>query len=81
MVAFEMFKEYLDTISGDNKFVIFIDELPWLDTQKSGLVTELGDFWNLYASRKPNIILIVCGSAASYMLKKSLRIKAPFMAE
>jgi hypothetical protein len=77
MDAFEVFKEYLDTISEDNKFVIFIDELPWLDTQKSGLVTELGDFWNLYASRKPNIILIVCGSAASYMLKKVIKNKGP----
>lgn len=77
MDAFDVLKEYLDTIPEDKKFVVFIDELPWLDTQKSGLIAELGDFWNLYASRKPNIILIVCGSAASYMLKKVIKNKGP----
>lgn len=77
MEAFDILKEYIDTISDKKKFVVFIDELPWLDTQKSGLLAELGDFWNLYASRKPNVILIVCGSTASYMMKNVIKNKGP----
>jgi DNA-binding PadR family transcriptional regulator len=48
-----------------------------MDTQRSGLVSEIGDFWNTYCSRRPNISLIVCGSAASYMLKKVVKNKGP----
>jgi AAA+ ATPase superfamily predicted ATPase len=57
--------------------VIFIDELPWMDTQRSGLLSEIGNFWNAYCSRRSKISLIVCGSAASYMLKKIIRNKGP----
>ena len=52
-------------------------KLPWMDTQRSGLLSEMGVFWNTYCSRRPNIMLIVCGSAASYMLKKVIRNKGP----
>lgn len=49
--------------------VVFIDELPWLaGPQSSELIAELGEWWNEWASRQHNIILIVCGSATSWML-------------
>ena len=50
------------------KKTLFIDELPWLDTHKSGFLRALEHFWNAFASRRPDIILIVCGSAASWMI-------------
>ena len=52
--------------------VIFIDELPWMDTPKSGLLTGLEYFWNSFASarRENDIFLIVCGSASSWILSK-----------
>ena len=50
------------------KKVIFIDELPWLDTHKSGFLPALEHFWNAFASRRPDVLLIVCGSAASWMI-------------
>ena len=50
------------------KKTIFIDELPWLDTHKSGFLPALEHFWNAFASRRPDILLIVCGSAASWMI-------------
>jgi len=73
--AFSVLEDFLDSVDEEQKFVVFIDELPWLDTRKSGLMPELADFWNKYASRKANIILIVCGSAASYMLKEVISNK------
>jgi len=34
-------------------------------------LSTLEHFWNRYMSDDPRIILIVCGSAASWMIKKS----------
>ena len=75
--AFEILKECLDDFPQNKTLVIFIDELPWMDTQRSGLLPEIGDFWNKYASRRQGISLVVCGSAASYMLKKVIKNKGP----
>ena len=49
--------------------VIFIDELPWLDMPKSDFLSALDYFWNTFASSRPDIMLIVCGSATSWMVK------------
>jgi AAA+ ATPase superfamily predicted ATPase len=75
--AFEILKECLNDFPHNETLVIFIDELPWMDTQRSGLLAEIGDFWNKYASRRPGVSLVVCGSAASYMLKKVIKNKGP----
>ncbi|MDR0854612.1 MAG: AAA family ATPase [Clostridiales Family XIII bacterium] len=50
------------------KKVVFIDELPWLDTPKSGFLPAFEHFWNSFASSRPDILLIVCGSATSWMI-------------
>ncbi len=64
-------RELKNTLSKDkNRFVIFLDELPWLASQRSGFLEALGHFWNRYASRYEQVIVVVCGSAASWMLKK-----------
>ncbi|SFV58780.1 archaeal ATPase, fused to C-terminal DUF234 domain [hydrothermal vent metagenome] len=68
--AFYLLMEYLERFSKKEKIVVFIDELPWIDTAKSGFLGELADFWNDFCTQRDNIILIVCGSSASYMLKK-----------
>ena len=56
--------------SGDGKKVVFIDELPWMDTQKSNFVSALESFWNGWASARDDILLVVCGSATSWMTDK-----------
>ncbi len=56
------------------KKVIFFDELPWIDTAKSNFLEELGYWWNDWASRQ-NIVVVLCGSAASWMLKKLINHK------
>jgi hypothetical protein len=68
--AFILLEDYIESLESSEKVVVFLDELPWLDTAKSGFIGELSDFWNDFCSQRNNIILIVCGSAASYMLKK-----------
>jgi AAA+ ATPase superfamily predicted ATPase len=52
------------------KKVIFIDEMPWLDTPKSGFLSAFEYFWNSFASARPDILLIACGSATSWIVKK-----------
>jgi len=53
--------------------VIFIDELPWMDTAKSDFLMALEAFWNEWASARKDILLIVCGSAASWMVQNLFR--------
>ena len=51
------------------RHVVFIDELPWLDAPKSDFLPALDHFWNSFASSRPDLMLIVCGSAASWMTR------------
>ncbi len=67
--AFEQLQELVAALP-DEKKVIFIDELPWMDTAKSGFVSALEHFWNAWASARKDIVLIVCGSATSWIMDK-----------
>jgi uncharacterized protein len=72
MDAFFQLKEFLETHKRKEKRkVIFIDELPWIATPKSDFLTGFSYFWNSYAS-KSNIIVVICGSATSWMKKRIL---------
>ena len=59
----------------NKKKVIFIDELPWMDTPRAKFVSALENFWNGWCSARKDIVLIVCGSATSWMIKKVLKNK------
>ena len=48
--------------------LIFLDELPWMDTPRSGFLTALESFWNGWASARDNIMLVVCGSSSSWIV-------------
>ena len=61
-----------------NKRIIFIDELPWLDTFKSDFKGAFDFFWNTYASRQSNLVLIVCGSATSWIMSNLLNSNGGF---
>lgn len=72
---FEAFNALIDLLEkhGDKKrLVVFIDELPWLDTPRSGFVTALEHFWNGWGAGRSNLMLIVCGSATSWISDKLL---------
>lgn len=72
--AFFELERYIDGLPSGKK-VIFFDELPWMDTQKSGFLSELEAFWNGWASARKDIVFVVCGSATAWMVKKILRNK------
>jgi len=65
--AFEQLISYLKTCNKKRK-VIFIDEISWLDTHKSDFLMALEHFWNGWACSKRGIMLIVCGSATSWIV-------------
>lgn len=67
--AFELLKRLIEN-KGKELCIVFLDEMPWLDTPRSRFVTALEHFWNSYGSSKNNLKLIACGSAASWMMNK-----------
>lgn len=68
--AFFSLRELLQArIQQGKRCVVFIDELPCLDTPKAGFVNALGHFWNSWANWQPEMMLIVCGSATSWMVR------------
>lgn len=72
--AFGMLRKVIEK-SASVKKVIFIDEMPWLDTPRSGFLSALEGFWNGWCSARADVVLIVCGSAASWMVKNLMRNK------
>jgi predicted AAA+ superfamily ATPase len=70
--AFELLTYLIDAapLQGNGKKVIFIDEMPWLDTRKSGFFTALEHFWNSWAAARPEVLLIACGSSSSWMVNE-----------
>ena len=71
--AFDLLIRLLEKEKKEGKKIIFLDELPWLDTHKSNFISALEHFWNSWASARKNIVLVVCGSAASWMINNLLR--------
>lgn len=65
--AFFLLSQLLDH-KDDAKKVVFIDELPWMDAPRSNFVSALEHFWNGYASARKDILLIICGSATSWII-------------
>ena len=65
--AFLMLELFLESKNTSEKQVIFLDELPWMDTPKSGFITAFEGFWNTWGCHRDNLIVIVCGSATSWI--------------
>ncbi len=72
--AFHQLSIYLDKLKKKEKLVVFIDELPWLDTPKANFIAGLEWFWNSWAINR-NVLFIVCGSATSWMMNKLINNK------
>jgi uncharacterized protein len=73
--AFKQLKYFIEADTRTDKKVLFLDEFPWLDTPKSGFLQAFDHFWNNWASRKSNLIVVICGSAASWMIQNIVRNK------
>lgn len=83
---FEAFSRLKDLLRRDNvirdlssgRKVIFLDEVPWMDTPKSDFKSALDYFWNTWASTQKDLVLIVCGSATSWIINNLLADKGGF---
>ena len=67
--AFDALQDYLISLKKD-KVVIFLDELPWMDTKNSNFLSAFSYFWNMWKSDKTKLKLFVCGSSTTWMIDK-----------
>lgn len=67
--AFLQLQDYLEGTK-DKRKVLFFDEMPWIDTQKSDFVSELEYFWANWVQNRDDIVFIACGSATAWMKEK-----------
>lgn len=75
MQAFRMLINLLETNPSTDKRVVFLDEFPWLDHKKSDFLAAFDNFWNNWASRQRHLIVVICGSAASWMIQNIVHNK------
>ena len=66
--AFFLLEKFLQEIDDGSRQLIFIDELPWLDSPRSGFMPAFEGFWNTWGCHRKNLMVIVCGSANSWIL-------------
>ena len=66
--AFDVLEEYLESQPTDRKKVVFIDEMPWIDSLRSNFIEAFENFWNGWAARRKDIVFIASGSATSWMI-------------
>jgi len=68
--AFLLLEKFLQAKDDGSRQVVFLDELPWLDTPKSGFIRAFEGFWNTWGCHRKNLMVIVCGSANSWIQDK-----------
>ncbi|MBX9783503.1 MAG: ATP-binding protein [Chitinophagaceae bacterium] len=71
--AFELLSKLLAKKIRTKKAVVFLDEFPWMQTPKSNFLSAFEHFWNTWAAQQNNLAVILCGSAASWMLQEVVR--------
>lgn len=67
--AFDQLSHYLTPRLKAEKCVVFLDEFPWLNTHKSGVLPAFDHWWNSWGTKQKNLVVIICGSAASWMIQ------------
>ncbi|MBQ9042724.1 MAG: hypothetical protein IJ111_07910 [Eggerthellaceae bacterium] len=70
--AFFLLEKLLQSLDDGSRQVVFLDELPWLDTPKSGFLRAFEGFWNTWGCHRKNLMVIVCGSANSWVQDRLL---------
>lgn len=75
MDAFEDLTQAMSRAPKDKKIVLFFDELPWMATPRSKLITALELYWNRYWVFDSRIKLIICGSSTSWIIEKIINNK------
>lgn len=75
MQAFEKLTQAIKEVKGKKSIILFFDELPWMANKRSLLLQALDHYWNTRWEKDPRIKLIVCGSAASWILDNIINNK------
>ena len=75
MEAFDQLKTYLKNTKTGHKRVLFIDELPWMDTRGSHFLEAFEWFWNSWGSSQSDLLLVICGSATNWIINKLFKQK------
>lgn len=75
MAALKQLTFAIENTPKNKRITIFFDEVPWLATNKSGFLKALEYYWNTSWTYRSKLILVVCGSAASWMLKNVIYAK------
>ncbi len=73
--ALSQLKDAVSQVDPSQKVIIFFDELPWLASKNSRFLQALDYHWNRHFSRMPNVLLIVCGSSAFWMVSQIVNNK------
>ena len=66
--AFIRLINLLESKDQNERLIVFLDEFPWMDTPKSDFIAAFSWFWNNWGSSKKNLMLIICGSASSWIV-------------
>lgn len=72
--AFHLLENLIEK-SKTKKKIIFLDEMPWMDAPNSKFIPAFEHFWNGWASARKDVLLIICGSATSWIINKILHSK------
>ena len=78
---FEAFSRLESLLENENVYreyksgrkVVFLDELPWMDTAKSDFISAFDYFWNSWGSSQKDLLLIICGSATSWIINNIVK--------
>ena len=73
--AFHVLQSLMEQKDDGSNMVIFIDELPWMDTPRSNFLLAFEHFCNDWVLARKNVKLVICGSATSWILDKLLNNK------
>lgn len=73
--AFKLLTQFITSTTQKSKTIIFLDELPWMATRRAGLLESLDYYWNQHWSKNDKIILVVCGSSASWLINNIIHNK------
>lgn len=73
--AFDQLTHFLTPKLTTSRAVVFLDEFPWLNTHKSGFLSAFDHWWNSWGNNQSNLVVVICGSAASWMIQNIVNNK------
>jgi len=74
--AFHQLQGILQPKLKKGRSVIFLDEFPWAHSARSGFLEAFEHFWNSWCTKQNNLVVVICGSAAAWMIRNVVNNKA-----